>query len=274
MVKYSLDAKIWTGWWFGCHQFYFPTQLGISHHPNWLSHFSEGWPWPTNRCEVPKSSPPTSHHPASWAGPGRLQRPQRPALRARPAARLRRLGGRQRGLELRRAAAALQELRGCALWCGTQVDREAYFLFWGVEETVIFLWSFRGIFDVKICEESAGCSSIFPSIEDRASWILQDDLLGFSYKKITIFHGQRQGPRRPPQASQGPRWSHVRCGWQLHHRAGRTMVQRLCRGGIHRGILPKPGRKYGVFGCLGPSPNPEPNPGELLELFYFCPEKI
>ena len=81
-------------------------------------------------------------------------------------------------------------------------------------------------------------------------------------------------PSAPPSASQGPRWSHVRCGWQLHHRAGRTMVQRLCRGGIHRGILPKPGRKYRVFGCLGPSPNPEPNPGELLELFYFCPEKI
>ena len=22
-----------TGWWFGCHQFYFPIQLGMSHHP-------------------------------------------------------------------------------------------------------------------------------------------------------------------------------------------------------------------------------------------------
>ena len=33
-----------TGWWFGCHQFYFPIYWE-SHHPNWRTHiFSEGWP--------------------------------------------------------------------------------------------------------------------------------------------------------------------------------------------------------------------------------------
>ena len=33
-----------TGWWFGCHQFYFPHINWVSNHPNWLSYFSEGWP--------------------------------------------------------------------------------------------------------------------------------------------------------------------------------------------------------------------------------------
>ena len=31
------------GWWFGCHQFYFPIYW-VANHPKWLSYFSEGWP--------------------------------------------------------------------------------------------------------------------------------------------------------------------------------------------------------------------------------------
>ena len=31
------------GWWCGCHQFYFPRNIG-NNHPNWLSYFSERWP--------------------------------------------------------------------------------------------------------------------------------------------------------------------------------------------------------------------------------------
>ena len=32
-----------SGWWFGCHEFYFPIYW-VPNHPNWLSYFSEGWP--------------------------------------------------------------------------------------------------------------------------------------------------------------------------------------------------------------------------------------
>ena len=32
-----------SGWWFGCHQFYFPIYW-VANHPNWRSYFSEGWP--------------------------------------------------------------------------------------------------------------------------------------------------------------------------------------------------------------------------------------
>ena len=35
-----------SGWWFGT---YFPI-FWECHHPNWLSYFSEGWPWPTNQA--------------------------------------------------------------------------------------------------------------------------------------------------------------------------------------------------------------------------------
>ena len=38
--------KLSSGWWFGCHQFYFPIYWE-SHHPNWLSYFSEGLKPPT-----------------------------------------------------------------------------------------------------------------------------------------------------------------------------------------------------------------------------------
>ena len=34
-----------TGWWFG-------TFLIFDNHPNWLSYFSEGWPWPTNQIKT------------------------------------------------------------------------------------------------------------------------------------------------------------------------------------------------------------------------------
>ena len=34
-----------SGWWFGCHEFYFPIQLGMSYHPNWRNHiFQRGGP--------------------------------------------------------------------------------------------------------------------------------------------------------------------------------------------------------------------------------------
>ena len=37
-----------TGWWFGCHQFYFPINIGLLIIPI-DSYFSEGWPWPSNQ---------------------------------------------------------------------------------------------------------------------------------------------------------------------------------------------------------------------------------
>ena len=37
-----------TGWWFGT-SILFSHVLGFDYHPNWCSHFSEGWPWPTNQ---------------------------------------------------------------------------------------------------------------------------------------------------------------------------------------------------------------------------------
>ena len=39
----QFSLGIMTGWWFGCHQFYFPIYW-VANHPNWLSYFSEGWP--------------------------------------------------------------------------------------------------------------------------------------------------------------------------------------------------------------------------------------
>ena len=36
-------SKSYAGWWFGCHEFYFPIYW-VANHPNWLSYFSEGWP--------------------------------------------------------------------------------------------------------------------------------------------------------------------------------------------------------------------------------------
>ena len=38
------QQKLRSGWWFGCHIFYFPRNIGNANHPNWLSYFSEGWP--------------------------------------------------------------------------------------------------------------------------------------------------------------------------------------------------------------------------------------
>ena len=39
-----------SGWWFGCHQCYFPMTLGNFIIPiDVHSYFSEGWPWPTNQ---------------------------------------------------------------------------------------------------------------------------------------------------------------------------------------------------------------------------------
>ena len=43
-----------TGWWFGTF-FIFP-YIG-NNHPNWLSYFSEGWPWPTNQMMFLKFHP-------------------------------------------------------------------------------------------------------------------------------------------------------------------------------------------------------------------------
>ena len=38
------------GWWFGCHQFYFPRNIGLMSSSQLTdSYFSEGWPWPTNQ---------------------------------------------------------------------------------------------------------------------------------------------------------------------------------------------------------------------------------
>ena len=39
----SNPTNIVAGWWFGCHEFYFPIYWEC-HHSNWRSYFSEGWP--------------------------------------------------------------------------------------------------------------------------------------------------------------------------------------------------------------------------------------
>ena len=59
-ITFSLQSshhlKSPSGWWFGCHQFYFPIQLGISSSQLTNSYFSEGWPWPTNQPYFAKRS--------------------------------------------------------------------------------------------------------------------------------------------------------------------------------------------------------------------------
>ena len=48
--RYEALYQIKTGWWFGCHEFYFPIWLGfLSSSQLTKSYFSEGWPWPTNQ---------------------------------------------------------------------------------------------------------------------------------------------------------------------------------------------------------------------------------
>ena len=39
----ELTYHIIPGWWFGCHEFYFPIYW-VANHPNWRSYFSGGWP--------------------------------------------------------------------------------------------------------------------------------------------------------------------------------------------------------------------------------------
>ena len=45
---YEENGKYFSGWWFGCHQFHFPINIGNLIIPL-DSYFSEGWPWPTNQ---------------------------------------------------------------------------------------------------------------------------------------------------------------------------------------------------------------------------------
>ena len=42
-----------SGWWFGCHELYFPIYWEC-HHPNWLSYFSEGFKPPTSYVLYPR----------------------------------------------------------------------------------------------------------------------------------------------------------------------------------------------------------------------------
>ena len=44
-----------TGWWFGCHEFYFPRNIGNNHHPNWRtpSFFRGVQPQPPTRKYLP-----------------------------------------------------------------------------------------------------------------------------------------------------------------------------------------------------------------------------
>ena len=40
-------------WWFGCHQCYFPINIGLRLSSQLTkSYFSEGWPWPTNQKSI------------------------------------------------------------------------------------------------------------------------------------------------------------------------------------------------------------------------------
>ena len=45
---HSPRSTMSTDWWFGCHGFYFPRNIG-NNHPNWLSYFSEGFKPPTSQ---------------------------------------------------------------------------------------------------------------------------------------------------------------------------------------------------------------------------------
>ena len=64
MVQICTDAPIlgnhhlMPGWWFGCHQFYFPINIGLRSSSQLTnSYFSEGWPWPTNHLMLGGNSP-------------------------------------------------------------------------------------------------------------------------------------------------------------------------------------------------------------------------
>ena len=85
-MRYMLRGKWWqvfrkanqretatqhfNGWWFGCHQFYFPIHIGLlSSSQLTHSYFSEGWPTTTNQTQWICDS---AHSSASkkWMGVG------------------------------------------------------------------------------------------------------------------------------------------------------------------------------------------------------------
>ena len=48
--SYHPKIRPFSGWWFGCHEFYFPINIGSNHHPNWRTHiFQRGWNQPPSR---------------------------------------------------------------------------------------------------------------------------------------------------------------------------------------------------------------------------------
>ena len=52
-MYHGQDTLQFAGWWFGCHQFYFPINIGNLIIPtDELHHFSEGWPWVYNHQPV------------------------------------------------------------------------------------------------------------------------------------------------------------------------------------------------------------------------------
>ena len=54
MIKMIEDSQ--AGWWFGCHQFYFPINIGfLSSSQLTKSYFSEGWRKTTNQQDMSKS---------------------------------------------------------------------------------------------------------------------------------------------------------------------------------------------------------------------------
>ena len=57
-------AMLMNGWWFGCHEFYFPIYIGLlSSSQLTKSYFSEGWPKTTNQEWLSVGSPPSSQGP-------------------------------------------------------------------------------------------------------------------------------------------------------------------------------------------------------------------
>ena len=61
----SIYIYIYTGWWFGCHEFYFPRNIGnFCHHPNWRtpSFFRTGW----GKTTTKQKSRVLNHPPSFW----------------------------------------------------------------------------------------------------------------------------------------------------------------------------------------------------------------
>ena len=83
MIISKNHREIISGWWFGCHGFYFPINIGnLIHHPNWRTHiFSEGFKpyigiyWNNSSSQLTNSyfsegfNPSTNQISSTWLSP-------------------------------------------------------------------------------------------------------------------------------------------------------------------------------------------------------------